>query len=110
VLDTDASDNAVGAVPFEIQHGQEKVIAYASRSNADAESRYCITRKELLAVVYRLRQFRAVADPGISGGGMNGREATVCTAEGRAEEGCGRGCPTPAWGFGGITRENIFNF
>ena len=33
------------------------MFAYASRRYADAESRYCITRRELLAVVYGLRQF-----------------------------------------------------
>jgi transposase InsO family protein len=58
ILDTDASDNALGVVLSQVQNGQERVIAYASRRYADAESRYCITRRELLAVVYGLRQFR----------------------------------------------------
>jgi len=39
----------------------------------------------------------SVADPGISGGGMNGREATVCTAEGRAG---GGGVPLSHGGSG----------
>jgi len=50
----------------------------------------------------------AVADPGISGGEMIGREVTVCTAEGRAGGGCGRGCLLPAWGFGALTPEKFF--
>jgi hypothetical protein len=42
----------------QIQDGQERVIAYASRRYNDAKSRYCITRRELLAIIYGLRQFR----------------------------------------------------
>ena len=58
VLDTDASSQALGAV-LQQQQGQElKVIAYASRALSDAELRYCITRKELLGVVYGLKKFR----------------------------------------------------
>jgi len=58
VIDTDASDHGIGAVLQQIQDGEEKVIAYASRLYSDAEKRYCVTRKELLAVVYFLRYFR----------------------------------------------------
>jgi hypothetical protein len=57
VLDADASDRSVGAVLSQIQDGQERVIAYASRRYTDAESRYRITRRELLAIIYGLRQF-----------------------------------------------------
>lgn len=58
VLDTDASDRAIGAVLSQVQEGHERVIAYAGRCLNRAESNYCITRKELLAVVYFIRYFR----------------------------------------------------
>jgi len=35
-----------------------RVIAYASRALSEAEKRYCITRKELLGVVFGLKKFR----------------------------------------------------
>jgi len=57
-LDTDASGEAVGAVLSQWQDGELKVISYASRALSPAERSYCVTRKELLAVVYGLRQYR----------------------------------------------------
>jgi len=56
VLDTDASDTAVGAVLQQEQDGQLRVIGYASRALTNAERRYCITRKELLGMVYGLKK------------------------------------------------------
>ena len=58
ILDTDASEHGIGAVLSQVQNGEEKVISYASRLYSTAESRYCVTRKELLAVVFFLKQFR----------------------------------------------------
>jgi len=52
ILDTDASFGAIGYVLSHRQLGQEKVIAYASRCLDRREANYCVTRKELLAVVY----------------------------------------------------------
>ena len=57
-LDTDMSNAALGAVLQQEQNGELKVIAYASRVLSPAEQKYCVTRKELLAVIYGLKQFR----------------------------------------------------
>jgi len=58
ILDTDASDHGIGTVLSQVQGGQEKVISYASCLYSRAERRYCVTRKELIAVVFFLKQFR----------------------------------------------------
>ena len=51
ILDTDASDTAIGAVLSQIHDGEERVITYTSRCLTKAERKYCVTRKELLAIV-----------------------------------------------------------
>ena len=58
ILDTDACDHSVGSVLSQVQGGAERVIAYASRMLDKRERNYCITRKELLAIVYSLKNFR----------------------------------------------------
>ena len=58
VLDTDASDHAIGAVLSQEKGGVEKVIAYASRSLDQRERNYCVTRKELVSVVHFLKHFK----------------------------------------------------
>ena len=58
VLDTDASDVGLGAVLSQVQGGTERVIAYSSRTMNRSEAKYETTRKELLAVVNGLKQFR----------------------------------------------------
>ena len=58
VLDTDASEQSIGAVLSQKQGGEEKVTAYASRTYSRVEQNYCTTSKELLAVVYLMKQFR----------------------------------------------------
>ena len=59
LLDTDASDQGIGGVLSQIQSdGQERVVVYASRLLSKSERRYCITCKELLAVVVFLHHFR----------------------------------------------------
>ena len=57
-LDTDASDVGTGAVLSQIQDGEERVIAYISKSLGGSEQRYCTARKELLAVVRALKHFK----------------------------------------------------
>jgi len=60
VLDTDASDTAgaLGAVLQQEQNGKLHVVGYASRTLNPTESRYCITRRELLGVVFGLKKYR----------------------------------------------------
>ena len=57
VLDTDASEQGVGAVLSQIQNGEERVIGYYSRTMTKPERRYCVTRKELLAIVAGVKWF-----------------------------------------------------
>ena len=58
ILDTDASSCGLGAVLSQVQNGEEKVIAYASRTLNKHQAKYCTTYKELLAVITFIRQFR----------------------------------------------------
>jgi len=58
VLDIDACDRSIGAVLSQIQDGVERVISYAGKTLSKREINYCITRKELLAVVYVLKHFK----------------------------------------------------
>lgn len=57
ILDTDASGHGIGAVLSQIQGGSEKVIAYFSRVLNKSERNYCVTRRELLAIVDSIRSF-----------------------------------------------------
>ena len=57
-LDTDAANSGLGVVLSQEQDGQERVLAYASRSLSLSERNYSITRKELLAVIFGLKRFR----------------------------------------------------
>ena len=58
ILDTDASNDAIGVVLSQLQDGQEKVIAYASRTLTSAEKNYCVTRKEMLALIFFVKHFK----------------------------------------------------
>lgn len=58
VLDTDASDNSVGAELCQIQNGKEQIVCFASKVLTPAQRKYCTTRKELLAIITFTRQFR----------------------------------------------------
>ena len=58
ILDTDASLHGVGAVLSQVQDGQERVISYFSKTLSPSEQNYCVTRRELLAVVLGVKHFR----------------------------------------------------
>ena len=59
ILDTDASDTGIGAVLSQIDDdGKEHVIAYVSRLLSKPEQRYCVMRRDLLAVVVFTKHFR----------------------------------------------------
>ena len=58
ILDTDANLTGLGAVLSQVQNGEVKVIAYASRTLNKSQVRYCTTYKELLAVVTFIRLYR----------------------------------------------------
>jgi len=58
ILDTDASDVAVGAVLSQMIDGVERPIAFYSRVMNSAQRNYCPTRRELLVVVAALQLFR----------------------------------------------------
>jgi len=57
MLDTDASNFSIGAVLSHMQDGEERVIAYASKALSRSERNYCVTRREMLGVVYYMRAF-----------------------------------------------------
>ena len=58
VLDTDASNVSSGAVLAQVTPGGERVVTYYSRTFNKAERRYCVTRRELLALVSAIRHFK----------------------------------------------------
>ena len=58
ILDTDASDKAIGAVLSQVHEGYEHPVAFASRTLSCSERKYSVTRRELLAVVTFIKHFR----------------------------------------------------
>ena len=57
LLDTDASAEGIGAVLSQVRDGKEHVVAFYSAKFSRPERNYCVTRKELLAVVRSLADF-----------------------------------------------------
>ena len=58
ILDTDASAEGIGGVLSQVQNGKERVISYYSKSFSPPEQNYCVTRKEVLAVIKCVKHFR----------------------------------------------------
>ena len=64
ILDTDASAFGIGATLSQVQTNpvtgrtEERPIAFASRTLTKTQRRYCVTRRELLAVVTFVHHFR----------------------------------------------------
>ena len=57
VMDTDASQEGIGAI---LAHeGHEQIIAYASRVLLKAEKQYCSTRQEKMALVWAVKCFHS---------------------------------------------------
>nr|GFA31513.1 reverse transcriptase domain-containing protein [Tanacetum cinerariifolium] len=55
----DASDFAIGAVLGQRQDKHFRPIHYASKTMTEAESKYTITKKEMLAAVYAFKKFQS---------------------------------------------------
>ena len=58
ILDTDASNESIGAALSQVQDGVEVPIAFASNSLSKAQRNYCTTKRELLAVVVYTKKFK----------------------------------------------------
>ena len=69
-LVTDASPVGLGAVLTQVQQGQERVVAYASRSLTDVERRYSQTEREALGLVWGCERFHVF---------LNGVDFTLLT-------------------------------
>ncbi|GFW36209.1 retrovirus-related Pol polyprotein from transposon 17.6 [Trichonephila clavipes] len=57
ILDTDASHESIEDVLSQEIDGHERVIAYFSKRLSKPERNYCVTRKELLAIVKAVEHF-----------------------------------------------------
>ncbi|GBN76508.1 Retrovirus-related Pol polyprotein from transposon 297 [Araneus ventricosus] len=57
ILDTDASNEGIAAVLSQNIGNEECVIAYFNKSLGNPERNYCVTRKELLAIVKCIEHF-----------------------------------------------------
>ena len=60
ILDTDASNTGLGAVLSQLTPDGERVVAYHSHTLDKSERNYCVTRKELLAVIDAVNHFKHI--------------------------------------------------
>ena len=58
ILDTDASNESIGAALSQVQNGIEVPLAFASNTMNKAQRNYCTTKRELLAVVVYTKKFK----------------------------------------------------
>ena len=58
ILDTDASNDSIGAALSQVQEGREVPLAFASNTLNKAQRNYCTTKRELLAVVVYTKKFK----------------------------------------------------
>ena len=58
ILDRDTSNIGLGGVLYQLQGDKEKVIAYGSKKLNKQQQRYSVTRRELLAVITSIHQYR----------------------------------------------------
>ena len=58
ILDVDACDQSIGAVISQKINVKELAIGFASRTLTKTEREYCVTRKELLALVTFLKHLK----------------------------------------------------
>ncbi len=52
IVDTDASNYAIGAVLSQVQVGKERVIMYGLKGPVESYEKWCTTHRELWAIVY----------------------------------------------------------
>ena len=57
VLDCDASEIGIDGVLSQMVDGKERVVCYCSKSLSKHDCRYCVTHRELLAVVYFAKHY-----------------------------------------------------
>lgn len=62
LIQTDASDVAVGAVLFQEFEGKEHPIAFASRTLTASERKYSATERELIGVIFGIEHFRGYVE------------------------------------------------
>ena len=58
IIDTDASENSLGAVESNVFNGKERPLAFMSRILSKTESNYATTKREALGVVQAMKSFR----------------------------------------------------
>ncbi len=57
-IDVDASDTAAGGILSQMQDGQEKVLEFGHLTFNQAQTKYCATMKELMALVHFVVKFK----------------------------------------------------